>query len=673
MRPFFPVVLSLLVLAGCQEKAAPLRLSAEQESISMNSAGGAVKLAFTATQSWTASVDVPWCQVIPNSGNGSPLKADLRIFCEENTGHEERSCQITFRSGGLTESVSLTQHHKDGIVLDSNEYNLSDQAQTLAIRIWKTGPVTAEVDPACQKWLAITGTKSMDSQDLTLSVARNTSASREGKLYLRYDTGIETVVIRQAPSDISLSNPDLKVWLLHLFDKDNDGCLSIDETRNVTSLQMYQPFSPEDLQYFPEVTSMTVSTLKETSLDLRPLKKLQNLIVYCPKTRDIDLSGNDDLRSVVVEYSEGITDLSLSGKKELTSLRLEKLSNLARIDLSGCIRLDSLEITSCKNLESLDLRSCKALSDLEIHDSVFLKSLDVDGLSSLKSVLIENLHSLKSLDISGCTSLTKLTCWAAGIEQATFAGNSNLTQLELSGTQLTGIDLGSFPALESFISNSGFLSSISAGNNPALTRIFLANNDLETFDLSGCPALEELTFNNARLKHADFSGFKALKSIELWQAGLESVTFGTCPALTSINLSQNLLRSLEIKDLPSLESIGAWDNQLNALSVSGCPNLSHLELGQNQLETLDLRNYSTLTMLSCRANRLTKLDTSPCKNLQTLYCDENLLTELDLTANYNLNTLQCYDNPSLKVIYLIKGHYYQFLRYDYDTVTIEYR
>jgi hypothetical protein len=58
--------------------------------------------------------------------------------------------------------------------------------------------------------------------------------------------------------------------------------------------------------------------------------------------------------------------------------------------------------------------------------------------------------------------------------------------------------------------------------------------------------------------------------------------------------------------------------------------------------------------------------------LETLYCDGNLLESLDLTDNPVCMLVVCNNNPYLKTVYLIEGHYYNIF-YNAGVTTLVYQ
>lgn len=81
--------------------------------------GDTMMVEVNCSASWSVGSDKDWCKISPS--NGSSGKTVVTLIVAENTGYDERNTAITFKSGTISERITLTQKQKDAILLDSPE------------------------------------------------------------------------------------------------------------------------------------------------------------------------------------------------------------------------------------------------------------------------------------------------------------------------------------------------------------------------------------------------------------------------------------------------------------------------------------------------------------------------------------------------------------------------
>lgn len=657
-----------LMLVSC-EKILPARLELGQTSVSLESPAGGAQVKLTSTRSWTATANSPWFRVVPDSGNGGyDVPTDLTILCEENVGHTERTGTVTIRSDGKEQTITVTQGHKQGVLLDAEYYDISDQAQVFDIHLWTTEPVSVEVDSECSSWLTLVGTKAMSESTQTISATLNTSSERKGKVYVRHGKETETIVIRQAPSDIPISDPGYKSSLITGHDLDKDGCLSIDEALKVKELFIgYLPVTTADLSYFPNVESLQISGVPNP-LDLSPLQKLKFLdISYGCK--EINLTENHLLETVKI-WNSLLKTLDLQGKDKLRTIELQNNGDLETLLLDDCRNLSKATLSINHALRSLDFQSCKSLKSLGVSNGRALESIYANGLPNLIKFGVSGCNNLTLVDLQNCPKLEEFGCSNSSIQTLKLNGDTGIKSIYCTGFVIESLDISSSTSLEVAQLYYSKIKSIRMGDKPVLNTMYLYSIELETIDLSGCSALVDLNISYNSLKSLNLSGLSQLVLLNCSHNQITSLDISPCMALESLSAEFNQLRSFKADGNREFMGTCLSDNNLTEIELIDCEKMTDISLSNNKLESLDFSGAPNLRRIYCDGNRLKSLDVKRCVSLSQLYCSNNVLTELDLTRSMDLSILDCTGNPDLRTVYLSSSAHFSSLEYDPTTEII---
>ena len=626
MKRFLIIFLCLLA-ASCQ-KELPARLEVAQSTLSAESAAGGQSLDIVSTHSWTVRTDVPWCKVIPSSGNGGVDAAtSLYILFEENAYHYARNCTITLSSGGLTQTVTLTQNHRQGVLVPVAEYDLGPEATSLEVPLWKTTAYTAEVDAACKDWLQITQTRSMSEGALVVEVGENPSVAREGTILLKYDGQEEVVTIRQSCGFVKFSDPKFEKTCLETLDWDYDGRISVDEARRAEGLILYNVTSFQGLEHFVNIRTLHCSASCDEELDISPLASLELL--------DIDY----------------VKKLVVGGNKKLQYLYVSEYGS-EPFEVSNCPALVFLRLSQ-SDTPQVSIESCPALGELQLWELNRLKTLNLDWLKGLRTCEIISADLLERITIKDMPSLTDLS----------FQHNPALQDIQISGC----------PVLNSFDLQDNGLQHLDLSSVPELERLNCSNTPLKELDLSGSRQLKTLQLRSVGLESLDFSGAPSLEFFECYGSLVKELDFTGLQHLMSIQVEGSEVTSLIAKNNPELWWVACPNNKIEYLEIQDCEKLSMLHFGRNQVHTLTgWTNIGAITELYCDNNLLTTLDVSGMPELRDLFCEYNQLSSLDLRSNYHLSQVGTYYNPGLKDIYLRPGQEIYFLGYDETVTTLHY-
>jgi hypothetical protein len=167
---------AILLVAGC--KPDPF-LSISPTDLSFGQDGGSQTVKVTANYPWTASASGTGISVSPSSGEGD---ATVTITVAGASSTSETSGTVSFRSEGLSASVSVKQDAKSAIVV-GDVARIPAEGGTFKLDIQYNTEYTVEIEKSAQSWITFNGTKAMQSGKLEFTFAANeTTEARTGKV-----------------------------------------------------------------------------------------------------------------------------------------------------------------------------------------------------------------------------------------------------------------------------------------------------------------------------------------------------------------------------------------------------------------------------------------------------------------------------------------------------------
>ncbi|TBX70163.1 T9SS type A sorting domain-containing protein [Flavobacterium silvisoli] len=300
--------------------------------------------------------------------------------------------------------------------------------------------------------------------------------------------------------------------------------------------------------------------------------------------------------------------------------------------------------------------------------------IDVNGNGQIEQS--EALMVYKLFDITASTPPFKL---AYGLisDLTGIAAFANLRYLNISGNQLTTLDLSNNVLLTYLNCNQNQLTTLDLTANTLLISLNCNDNQLtnNSLNLSGLIHLENLGIGNNLFTTYTTDGLSALKSFSCIGNQMTSINVNNSLQLESLVCSNNQLTSLEISNLMYLKTLNCSGNLLTALNLSTSTQLLTLVCNNNLLTALDTGNAILLNRLVCSYNNIAILDFSHNPNLKSVNCnynlintivfddnplltefngDNNLLVQLDFSAT-GIRKLKCSNNPNLVFINIKNG------------------
>ena len=269
---------------------------------------------------------------------------------------------------------------------------------------------------------------------------------------------------------INIPDVQFNKYLTSNFDLNADGGISHDEAALIKEININNSniSSVEGVEFFSNLSKLDLSMNKLTS---------------------IDLSDNINL-----------TDLHLGGN-QLTEINVTKNVLLNNVVLTPMQSLKGLTIKVGTNTQEWTIPSTTTVTndgnnaEITIEDNNFKNYLvtnfdkNTDGKISTDEALLVNMINIQDVISS-----------AKGIEHFV-----NLISLNLTGNQLTTLDVSKCTKLKQLYINKNKLTSIDVSNNVLLEILACSNNMLNSIELSKCVALTHLEIYGNKIISIDVS------------------------------------------------------------------------------------------------------------------------------------------------------------------------
>lgn len=197
-RLLLPVLLAAVWACNSENEPEKTELNVESYSVSVLPDGGVFELELQANREWVVSCDREWCMVSPLNGKGSTV---CEISVDSSYLYSEREAHITFRCGGKSRQVTVSQFGYEKVIIPDVDYievpDFSDYGQmfkTLNVRSNVDYDVLIEYqDLSRTGWLTIS-----KSKPSVQSIPRGATVRLDYRLYTESDVDrIAKVIFRQ--------------------------------------------------------------------------------------------------------------------------------------------------------------------------------------------------------------------------------------------------------------------------------------------------------------------------------------------------------------------------------------------------------------------------------------------------------------------------------------------
>ncbi|WP_298513471.1 hypothetical protein [uncultured Kordia sp.] len=409
-----------------------------------------------------------------------------------------------------------------------------------------------------------------------------------------------------------------------------------------------------------------------------------------------DISDDGQVPTALIEV---VTSLSISNQSITNLAGIEDFTALTFLNVNSN-NLSTIDVTANVNLEEL-LISTNSISTIDLSTLINLTRIQA-RLNNFTSLDLSDNVLLEDINLEGNASLTTIT----------FPNNALIDSMDISGCNLTAIDLSTLPNLLELDAADNQLTSIDFSNNLLVQYIYISNNTLSTaLDLSlhtqledleaincnltglnikngnntnigyfnvtsnpnlSCISVDDIAYSTTNLTNidatasftaTDYCRYTAIPDpnfeARLALLGYDDIsTDGQVPTalievVNSLNASNANISDLTgIKDFTALQALNVSGNTIADLDISEMPNLLSLEAVAAITSSLDISNTPLLETVNVYENSMTIISLTGATALEELYIYRTHISTLDLSGSNLLTRLIAFEMPNLTYINL---------------------
>ena len=214
----------LFMVYSCKDENTPSEPEPTQPAIEIPSSvnltpvvpqqGGTVKVSFTTTSDWTASLTntraESWITISPASGPKG--EHEITITATANETYDERNATIALKCGTDAKNIVVSQKQKDALTVTSSKYEVDSKGGNINVEV--KANIDFEVEIKADWIKQQTGeTRALTTSNLTFIVAPNeTSDKREGEIVIKSGELSETIKVYQTFENfITLTKKDFTI------------------------------------------------------------------------------------------------------------------------------------------------------------------------------------------------------------------------------------------------------------------------------------------------------------------------------------------------------------------------------------------------------------------------------------------------------------------------------
>ncbi|MEM6718988.1 MAG: hypothetical protein AAF611_06730 [Bacteroidota bacterium] len=366
----------------------------------------------------------------------------------------------------------------------------------------------------------------------------------------------------------------------------------------------------------------------------------------------LEALGYDDITAdgqVPTELISTVTSLTIRNESIGDLTGIEDFEQLTFLDCSGN-SLQSLDVTSNSNLETLRASS-NNLTSVNIDNLLLLEDADFESNdltvintstnTNLEELAIGDNMNLASIDVSQNTLLTQLSITETAVTTLDISALINLERLDVGTMQLTALDVTNNTNLQYlFIDNTTITSgTLDLSQNANLLELSLANCNLEELNLQNG--------NNTNLNFINLTGNPNLTCVLVDDAVYSTTNWTNIDATTSF--SDTFCRYTAIPDInfeAYLESLGyddiTADGQVPTPLIEGLTSLS-ISSGNNIADITGIEAFTALETLNVNQNTITAINVDANTALITLNLVEVPVTSVSINNNPLLENILIVD------------------------------
>ncbi|MDW3194623.1 MAG: BACON domain-containing carbohydrate-binding protein [Cytophagales bacterium] len=185
----------LTQIVTIQQSAFEPELKVSPTTLEVSSSGGTETIVVTSNLSWAASANVSWISINPSSGSSGDQNISLNI--SENSETTDRSAELTFTGGDLTQIVTIQQSaFAPELSISPSSLTFSQSGGTESFDITSNVSWTLNHD---NEWLTISETSGTGNQSIEVTAESNPDENeRQGTITISGDGLSSSLSIDQA-------------------------------------------------------------------------------------------------------------------------------------------------------------------------------------------------------------------------------------------------------------------------------------------------------------------------------------------------------------------------------------------------------------------------------------------------------------------------------------------
>ncbi len=665
-----------VLFAGCEVKIPDKEDSGQEEqggqqpaetvlnlsvtSLTLDNNGNAKTFSIVANGEWTLTNGSTWCKTDKTGGKGNAVVSVTAFPHEE---YDDRSTNLTVKSGKKTQVLAVTQKKKDALLLTEEKYTLGQEGGTITVEVKSNLTYSVTIPSAHRDWIKETSTpatKALTTAYKHFAIAPNPdNAAREGIIVFKDNGGslADTVRIFQARREELILLQDRH------FLSAAAQTLSVDLQTNVD----YEVIIPAASDWITLSASPAVERADVLRLDIAAnptrnqrsgevvvadrngtladtLHIVQEGKAWTVCREDVTLTsveeikefiaqGYDEVYSLTIEINDpDFTDLSAFSNHQTKKIsylyircpHLQSFQGMAGLEEVGSLYLTGNypSLVSFSGLETLDSLNHLCIGEYNSNNTFrYLTTFQgLNGIKTLKTLqLYGNFPSLRSFE--GLENLTTVTSDIQGIDlEGTFDALTSFKGLKnvktISGFSLGGTFpvLASFEGLENLTANNGFglhgtfdeLTDFRGLENLERIGSFKLRSDIKAKNLKNFSGLGKVEYIGD-FSINQYASLPALQSFEgfdsLKEIGKDLDLDSPCPSLSGLNHLTTVGGNVKINVglLTSLQGLNSLKTVGGTVTIEDCYQLLSID-GLSGLQTFPnaLNGAKVLKINNCR-------------------------------------------------------------------------
>ncbi len=283
-------------ISACQK--APELSIVELPNNDYSADGGSLTLSFKANRDWAITTSDSWVTVSPSKGTATDGVVTVTVRCEANTTYDDRYATVTITMEELSQTASICQLAKNGLVVPTQTFNLSSKAETIVVEVNSNVKYTVTTSA---DWIKHRATRSLTTNKLYFEIDQNSDYDpREGTITIKPENGTipeQVISIKQAQKDA------LKIKVIQINVRAAGGDSEIEVESNVP----YEVIPSVDWIHYVATKTLSTSTIR-FNFDANPTNSIREGIIQI-RQKDGSLSHNI---KVIQDARIEVTSLSLN-------------------------------------------------------------------------------------------------------------------------------------------------------------------------------------------------------------------------------------------------------------------------------------------------------------------------------------------------------------------------